>query len=90
MCIRDSHTFDLNGDYFSNLINNYITLEDIKFHNLYYETEDNEHTLLRYSSHYIGSGNLYVVFMNSTTCYDLYLNSYSTAVSYTHLGRCDN
>jgi len=43
--------FDLNGNYFD-IIFNGITLEDIGFYNLYYESEDNNYTLLRYPTHY--------------------------------------
>ena len=71
-------TFDLKGNYFDSTINNNITLEHIEHYNLYYETEDNNYTLLRYSSHYSGHNNLYVVFMSLPQCYDLYMNSYST------------
>jgi len=70
--------FDLKGNYFGSTVNNNITLEHIEHYNLYYETENNNYTLLRYSSHYTGYTHLYVVFMGSSQCYDLYLNSYST------------
>lgn len=70
--------FDLKGNYFGSTVNNNITLEHIEHYNLYYETENNNYTLLRYSSHYTGYTHLNVVFMGSTQCYDLYLNSYST------------
>jgi len=46
------HVFDFNGNYFNSTINNYITLKDIEFYNLYYETNNNKYTLLRYSTNY--------------------------------------
>lgn len=46
------HIFDLYGSYFNSMVNNYLSLENIGSYNLYYETEDNEYTLLRYSTNY--------------------------------------
>ena len=57
-------TFDLYGNYFNKMINNYLTFQDIDFYNLYYESENNDYTLLRYSTHYTGYINtLGIVFM---------------------------
>lgn len=44
--------FDLYGNYFDSFANNSITLEEIEQYNLYYESNDNKFTLLRYSTHY--------------------------------------
>lgn len=43
--------FDLGGTYHDNIFNN-ITLNDIGFYNLYYETDNNDYTLLRYPAQY--------------------------------------
>jgi hypothetical protein len=74
--------FDLYGNYFDSFANNSITLEEIEQYNLYYESNDNKFTLLRYSTHYSsysdGEKKLYADITFVGQMFDLYGNYFDS------------